>query len=183
LLTAGDIESTAPWFSILRSSAMLNAEASKIQKEILPLAKLAGAIEDEDWQPKMLADWWVTVNQVYAKNSDEPDLSYNMATLVYCLLDGLGEEVPNDQWEIVMEGPMQTSTVMPQPAIWRSLENAASGSRIGETVLLSLLAIGQAGPLQANPIVLRKVLISLRKIGMEKEARALALEAAIASGL
>ena len=78
---------------------------------------------------------------------------------------------------------MQTSTVMPQPAIWRSLEKAASGSRIGETVLLSLLAIGQAGPLQANPIVLRKVLISLRKIGMEKEARALALEAAIASGL
>ena len=183
LLTAGDIESTAPWFSILRSSAMLNVEASKIQKEILPLAKLAGTIKDEDWQPKMLADWWVAINQVYAKNSDEPDLSYNMATLVYCLLDGLGEEVPNDQWEIIMEGPMQTSTVMPQPAIWRSLEKAASGSRIGETVLLSLLAIGQAGPLQANPIVLRKVLISLRKIGMEKEARALALEAAIASGL
>ena len=72
---------------------------------------------------------------------------------------------------------------MPQPAIWRALENAASGLRVGETVLLSLLAIGQAGPVQANPTVLRRVLISLRKIGMEKEARALALEAAIASGL
>ena len=37
--------------------------------------------------------------------------------------------------------------------------------------------------LEANPIVLHKVLISLRKIGLEKEARNLALEAAIASGL
>ncbi len=82
-----------------------------------------------------------------------------------------------------MDGPLHNPAVMPQPSIWRSLELAASNVRVGETILLSLLAIGHTGPLEANPIVLHKVLISLRKIGLEKEARNLALEAAIASGL
>ena len=108
---------------------------------------------------------------------------HNRAVLIYNLLDGLGDEVPDAQWEVLLDGPPQISMVMPQPALWRSLESAASKSRVGETVLLSLLALGQGGPVQANPIVLRKVLISMRKIGLEEEARALALEAAIASGL
>ena len=182
-LTAGDTQSAVPWFSILKSNAMLNEKASSIQAEIRPLAKLAGAIEDEDWQPQMLADWWAILKKRNETNPDDSEVSRNLAILVYCLLDGLGEDVPDAHWEVAMNGPVRVSTVMPQPAIWRSLEVAASNKRVGETVLLSLLAIGQTGPLQANPIVLREVLISLRKIGLEKEARNLALEAAIAFGL
>ena len=56
-------------------------------------------------------------------------------------------------------------------------------SRIGEIVMLSLIALGEGGPGQASPIVLRKVMDSLKVIGLEKEVRALALEAAVAAGL
>ena len=55
--------------------------------------------------------------------------------------------------------------------------------RLGETVLLSLLALGESGPGDADPVVLSRVLSSLRNIGLEAEARALAVEAALAAGL
>jgi hypothetical protein len=56
-------------------------------------------------------------------------------------------------------------------------------SRVGETVLLVLLALGDGGPAQANPVLLRQALISLRAIGFGTEARALAVEAALAAGI
>jgi hypothetical protein len=55
--------------------------------------------------------------------------------------------------------------------------------RIGEVVLLSLIALGEGGPGQAEPIVLSKIMESLNVVGLENEVRALALEAAVAAGL
>ena len=63
------------------------------------------------------------------------------------------------------------------------LTAAAAGNRIGETVLAGLLALGQSGPAQANPIVLRRVVESLREVGLADETRSLAVEAAIAAGI
>ena len=71
---------------------------------------------------------------------------------------------------------------MPQPALWRSLDIASKNLRVGETILLSLLALGQSGPALANPTVLHKVIMSLRNIGLEREARAIAVEEAVAAG-
>jgi hypothetical protein len=67
--------------------------------------------------------------------------------------------------------------------LWRSLANAADQVNVGETILLSLLTLGQAGPTQVDPTVLRQVVSSLQAIGLDDEARALALEAAVAAGL
>ena len=67
-----------------------------------------------------------------------------------------------------------------------AVENAMPGvgrRRLGETVLLSLLALGESGPGAADPVVLSRVLSSLGSIGMAAEARALAMEAALAGGL
>jgi len=56
-------------------------------------------------------------------------------------------------------------------------------SRVAETVMLALLALGEAGPAGADPLLLRQVLVGLRVAGFEKEARAMAVEAALAAGL
>ena len=52
-----------------------------------------------------------------------------------------------------------------------------------ETVLLALYALGSDGPGGANPIMLSRAIASLRLIGLDGEARALAIEAAIAAGV
>jgi hypothetical protein len=63
------------------------------------------------------------------------------------------------------------------------LNQAVGDVKLAETVLLSLLMLGDSGPTRINPIALRQVVVSLRLIGLDSDARALALEAAIAAGL
>ena len=68
-----------------------------------------------------------------------------------------------------------SGTTQPQPA--------KGAERVAETVLLSLLALGDAGPAGADPLLLRQVLKSLRSAGFDHEARIMAVEAALAAGL
>lgn len=55
--------------------------------------------------------------------------------------------------------------------------------RVGEIVLLALLAIGESGPANAEVGVLSTVLRALSAAGLKEDARALALEAALMNGL
>ncbi len=50
-------------------------------------------------------------------------------------------------------------------------------------MLLSLYALGDAGPGGANPIMLSRSIMALRQVGLDSEARSLAIEAAIAAGV
>jgi len=56
-------------------------------------------------------------------------------------------------------------------------------SRVAETVMLALMALGEGGPAGADPLLLRQILVSLRAAGFEAEARSMAVEAALAAGL
>ncbi len=56
-------------------------------------------------------------------------------------------------------------------------------SRVAETVMLALMALGEDGPAGADPLLLRQILVSLRAAGFEAEARSMAVEAALAAGL
>ena len=59
---------------------------------------------------------------------------------------------------------------------------AANGSR-GETVLLALLTMGEYGPAATDPAVLSDLLVALVGVGLQADARALAIEAMIEAGL
>ncbi len=183
LLAAGDLKSASQWFIMLKNAALLDSNAAKILGEIQPLARLAGAIDDTDWNGAGLAKWWQISNSQKEEGAVSPEVIQTRAALLFNLLDSFGDEVGDEEWGLLLDGPAQSTAVMPRPAFWRSLEIAAQNLRIGETILLSLLALGESGPAQASPTVLHKVIKSLRIIGLEQEARSLALEAAVASGL
>ena len=55
----------------------------------------------------------------------------------------------------------------------------ARAKRIGETALWGLIALGESGPVGADAITLGSVIRSFRAVGLENEARALAVEALI----
>ena len=61
------------------------------------------------------------------------------------------------------------------------LARAAENNRIGETVLLSLLALGPGGPTAADPVTLLAVMRGLAAVGLGDEAWALAVDAVAAS--
>ena len=80
------------------------------------------------------------------------------------------------------QAPAEPPVPAADPALLFSLSEAAAAHRIGETVLLSLYALGPEGPAGCNPLALSRVIAGLRQIGYDSEARAIAIEAAVAAG-
>ncbi|MBT4428585.1 MAG: antifreeze protein, partial [Rhodospirillaceae bacterium] len=55
--------------------------------------------------------------------------------------------------------------------------------RLGETVLLALLGLGAGGAENAGLNTLGEAVAALRAVGLDKDAQAVAVEAALAGGL
>ncbi|MDP6602715.1 MAG: hypothetical protein QGG17_00820 [Rhodospirillales bacterium] len=172
-LSAGEHESALDWHELLRGDAMFNPNSAAIMNELAVLILLAGLDERAEGADPVLERWW----------RGEGDAATGDAAVLFTLFESLGAEVPTPLWEeLLMDAPLVTAAI-PSPAHWSRQAAAAQSGRVGETVLLALLSLGEGGPGQANPVVLGHVLRSLVAIGLENEARAIAVEAALATGL
>jgi hypothetical protein len=174
-LVVGDHQAARPWFQLLDASARFDEGSAAALDGLAPLARLAGSQGSEDWNPEKLTAWWNGVKE-------EEDAG-ERASLLYALFESLGETVPEPLWEALLGGAQQAGGATTQPALWRQLGKAAAVGRVGETVLLSLLMLGQGGPGQASPLVLGRVVGSLSAVGLDAPARAIAVEALVAAGL
>jgi hypothetical protein len=118
-----------------------------------------------------------------ALQEGEADLAYDRAGLALVLAQATGNQVPEQYWQVLVQPPQRLPVLVPPPAFWPAIENAAQGVRVGETVLLSILMLGPDGTLGADAALLRNVVMALRAVGLEKDGRTLALEAALVNGL
>lgn len=64
-----------------------------------------------------------------------------------------------------------------------ALGDAAAAGRRGETVLLGVTALGDTAVVDSHPLALGYTVSALSAVGLGSEARALAIEAALAAGL
>jgi len=90
--------------------------------------------------------------------------------------------VPESYWRELLSGPIRVTVSSPSAAAWHSLADASANFRLGETVLLALVVLGEDGPAGASETVVSAVLSALQAVGLESDARALAVEALLASG-
>ncbi|MDP7242565.1 MAG: hypothetical protein QGF38_02035 [Rhodospirillales bacterium] len=174
-LVIGDHQAARPWFQLLDASARFDERSAAALDGLAPLARLAGSPGTENWSADKMVAWW--------KGVEEEEGAGERASLLYALFESLGETVPETLWEALLGGTQQAGGAMTRPALWRQLGNAAAAGRVGETVLLSLLMLGQGGPGQASPLVLGRVVGSLNAVGLDVPARAIAVEALVAAGL
>src|SRR5262249_17972967 len=79
------------------------------------------------------------------------------------------------------EAAATPTAAMPQQNVnlWLDLGEAAEKNRIGETVLLSLVALSANGLADAEPEWLGRIVSSLRRVGPEDEAPPVAVRAAM----
>ena len=181
MLIGGEKEAAVAWIELMRASAMFNPESAADLVAMIPLIRLAEASGADTLSSRDLEDWWAGIS--------EDEGAPATATLLFSLFDALGDKVPPALWEALVGGSEQNTVAMPQPALWYRLAAAAkdgpngAGRRKAETVLLALLALGEGGPGQADPIILNRVLSSLMAVGLTAEARTLAVEAAVVAGL
>lgn len=174
-LIADQPELVRSWYGVLRASALFNNDSANAVAALKPLLRLAGSPEVDDWKPEDLDAWWQAA-------SGTPE-GRGRAALLYAMMDAFGQAVPDTLWQNLLVGPQQTTTAVPEAPLWFRLRSAAQGGRVGETAMLALIALGDGGPSQADPVTLRDVLSRLVSVKLDADARALAVEAALAAGI
>jgi hypothetical protein len=100
----------------------------------------------------------------------------------FALLDGVGSPVPDRAWWQELEPPLQRPANVPVSPLWRGLERAVAGSRQGESLLFALHMLN-GEPQAVHPVVLTGALRALRQVGLDREARAIAVATALAMDL
>lgn len=115
-------------------------------------------------------------------DKDLPDAA-RKAGFAYSLFEAMGERMPPARWDALLGESGPTSAMIPDLAYLRAFRKAASAGRRGETVLLAILILGGGDVAEFGPGVISEIVIGLRMVGLEDEARRLAIEAALAAGL
>jgi len=175
LLVAEQHEDATAWLVLLREASIASPQTGDALAALMPIARLAGAPDAAEWDVAGLAEWW--------NGMKGEDAARDRATLLYSLLDAVGDPVPEPLWNVLLDGPERSAAAVSHPALWRQLGNAAEDGRLGETVMLALLALGDGGPAAVEPLTLSHAVRSLHAVGLVAEARAIAVEAAAAAGL
>jgi hypothetical protein len=174
LLAADRLLPAARWFSLLAAERATDSRARYEMAGLTPLFALAG-IGGSDAVPAFdeaaVAAWRVATPDAEVK-----------AERLFALLDGVGSPVPDRVWWQELEPPFELAASIPASPLWRGLERAVAGKRLGETVLFALNMLnGQ--PEAAYPVALTGALRALRAAGLDREARAIAVATAIAMDL
>lgn len=182
----GRPEEASRWHQLALDSG---GETARAALRLWPLAALAGGAAEpkppgEAAEPMPpggaalgglgLAAWLDAVT----KGADPKDRDRVAGLLA--LLEATGEPVGEEAWMRVLGSPNPAPVAMPSPTLWVRLRDSAAGNRIGEVVLVALSILGDGGPQAAPPLVVAQIVASLRAVGLDAEARALAREAAVA---
>jgi hypothetical protein len=184
---AGRYEQASAWLMLGRQEAIINPQASTAATSLWPYSRLAGggAFTTEG----NLAAWRAMREGMY-ESTDEGagdedtggDALGRAQTLLRAAFQALGERDPLS-WSLIAAHGQPTSQLLPDAALLYALDEASESRRVGETVLLSLIVLGEHRPGESHTFALSAVLAALGRIGLESEARALAIEAALAGGI
>jgi hypothetical protein len=164
----------ARWYSLLGADAAADPQAREDLVALTPLFALAGfggSVAVPDFDSEAMDAWLAATPDGQAK-----------APRLLALLEGIGVPVPATAWQRLLASPAQGPTPAPAAPLWRALESAAAERRLGETVLLALHMLG-GQPEAAHPEALVAALGGLRAVGLNQEARSIAIATALQMGL
>lgn len=167
-------ERSREWYRLMEANALFSGEARDALSLLVPLRHLA----DDDAIPLSLE----AVNNWRSALGDDAAINEKSA-LFYTLLGALGRPAPDGAWDALPLSVERAPVPLPGAVLWHRLDTAAQDGRVAETVLSALLVLGDGGPARVNSLVVKRVVESLRAIGLDADARAVAVEAALAGGL
>lgn len=162
LLAAGTADAAKPWVNAARDKATL----------LLSLIAQPGV-------PRLDAG---LARDVAVAAGDATTGSH--AGLLYALLSALGVDpvTLGDLTPAALTAPPAPGA-LPNVAIWDAQQQAAQNDQLGMTVLATLLIAESDGRLTSEPLLLGRAIAGLRAVGLDKDAHALALEAALNAGI
>jgi len=208
LAAAGEDEQARVWLRLVRTSAAISDESAKLYQDMAPVAYLLGSetIGAKDFPN--LAGKENTQALLYLALLDglnrEPPLDHFEPLIMqademppisdvalWMRLVRLNGMAPSSQPEVAVsqfkpaprQGLAGVAVVSAEVLSAPTAGTHSGETRIGERLLIMTMALGRQPIYEANPIVVREILNGLRRIGLTKEATALAIEATVGSGL
>ena len=180
LYAVGRYEQASAWLMLGRQEALINPQAGTAAASLWPYSRLAGgtAVTTDG----TLAAWRALRAGMGAGGAGGDVGLHRSQTLLRAAFQALGERDPLSWGQIAAEGEV-ANRIAPNAALLYALDDASESRRIGETVLLALIVLGAEGPGESHAYALSAALTALTRVGLETEARALAIEAALASGI
>jgi hypothetical protein len=161
LLAARDNDHAAPWVELAG------------RPELRVIAGFGQASGSEDNAP--LGD------AIAALMALDPNAESRQADLLVSLAAALGEPLGGIDSAGLLRAAHQG--MLPNGALWLDQQQAARAQRIGETVLTTLLLVSAGDRLSGEPIVLAHAIAGLQAVGLDADARAMAVEAALDAGI
>lgn len=178
LLASGQTGPAAEWFRLMEWQGRTGAiEPAREAVRLVPLFRLTDR-SGARFAPGELVDWidaW--------RAGSRPDNFDSRAVTMLSALQGLGFDVGPEVWDKLAAATAPSIGRRPNAATIQALRTAAYNGRIGETVLLALVALDGQSAASLEADALATVLDSLIRVDLEADARALAIEAAIGLGL
>lgn len=180
---AGRYEQAGEWFTLARQEAILNPQAAAAVAVLWPYSRLADS-------PALA--WEGDLSAWRAARGDDSSAERDRQALLRGAFMALGESDSLSWVDLVTDNEAQagfaaepgiSTQPLPNAALLYALAEASEMRRLGETVLLALLVLGENGPVNSHPMALNAALAGLMRAGLQGEARALAIEAAIAKGI
>lgn len=162
LLAAGHPDQAAPWIDL----------ANRLELRLI--ADLAQTAQAEDNAPPLTA----AMATLMARDTIAAPRQID---LLAALLSAVGGRLGELDFAPLLQ-PMHQG-LLPGAALWLDQQQAAASGRIGETVLTSLLIASAGDRLSPEPVLLARVVSGLKDVGLEADARALAVEAALDAGI
>jgi len=174
-IAADAFEDGRAWYELAIEQAAFDTDAAEAATRLWPIAAISGAAPGFD--ERQFGIWW----ERQAGDGPNP-IAFERAALLLELLDALGHDVPIDVWHILLSGPLSQPARVTSTAVAHVLRDASRGDRLGETALAGLVSLGDGGTSQVGLPIIGDVVRALFSVGLEKEARALAVETALAAG-
>ncbi|MEE8351349.1 MAG: hypothetical protein V3R37_04055, partial [Rhodospirillales bacterium] len=140
LLLNNETIAAEAWFALIRASGLFNRESSQSLDQLMPIVRLMGSREADDWTTDKFSIWWNTAKKRPNAIAD--------AGLLYSLFDAIGEPVPAKSWEDLVTGTGRKAVSMPNPALWYRLLEATEASRKG--ALKAPQASAQSGEITSD---------------------------------
>ena len=176
LAAAGDRDAAAGWYALASDEAPRDAEAARAAVRLWPLMLLNA---EQIHVKEAPFEVWLALRA----EEGERSVALVRANWLVVLADALGGQIDPEVWDRLLAEGRPMASHAPAPALAHGLRSAAEGGQLGESVLMALLMLGDGGPAAAGLATVGPVVSGLISVGLRDEARAIALEAALAAGL
>lgn len=174
LFAADHVGAAQGWLALAAAESVTDPEAAAVLATVRPLADIALGNPDHVWTGEAIEAWLRSHGE-----STEIE-TRNRRRTMHTLVEALGESLPGPAWVSLLDGPLAEWANAPTATLWRALESAAAAGRVGATILLAQLALNNGDIESSGMLPLGMAVSALHRIGLEAEARDLALEAALA---